>query len=117
LITIIKPRYEEILEMSLHAIENSGYSEIARRNVVLTGGTTHLTGSLEIAERVLDCSVRLGMPTKLGGLSENTSGPSFSSCAGVIIHALDQKKNELKHLKKRSSFTQKIIKNLMGTGF
>ena len=117
LITIIKPRYEEILEMSLHAIENSGYSEIAKRNVVLTGGTTHLTGSLEIAERVLDCSVRLGMPTKLGGLSENTSGPGFSSCAGVIIHSLDQKKIELKAMRKRSSFTQKIIKNLMGTGF
>ena len=48
-----------------------------KRNIILTGGTSDLPGSIEIAQRLFETNIRLGTPTKIGGLSEDIGGPSF----------------------------------------
>ena len=61
---------------------------------------------------------RLGTPTKIGGLSEDIGGPSFSSCSGVLIHCL--KKSKKNHDSITQKGTEKIgnfLKNLMGQDF
>ena len=40
LIYITRARFEEIINKANKIIEDSGYSELARRNIVLTGGTS-----------------------------------------------------------------------------
>ena len=118
LVSIIKYRYEEILEKVDEVIEKSGYSEYAKRNIILTGGTSDLPGSIEIAQRLFETNIRLGTPTKIGGLSEEIGGPSFSSCSGVLIHCL--KKSKKNHDSITQKGTEKIgnfLKNLMGQDF
>jgi len=118
LVSIIKYRYEEILEKADEVIEKSGYSEYAKRNIILTGGTAGLPGSIELAQRVFDTNVRIGLPTKIGGLSGEIGSPSFSSCSGVLIHCLKKSKKNHETISIKSS--EKIgnfFKNLMGQDF
>lgn len=102
LIRIIQPRLEEIFEMVRARLAKSGLSEMAGRRAVLTGGTSQLPGIRDLAGRILDKQVRLGRPLRISrpyqnlhnakptltGLAESTSGPAFSTTAGLLITAL-----------------------------
>ncbi len=85
---IIRPRLEETFELVRSRIEASGLDKIAGRRVVLTGGASQLQGVRELAGIVLDKQVRMGRPIRLSGLADQTAGPAFSTCAGLIAFAL-----------------------------
>ena len=102
LIRIIQPRLEEIFELVRARMEKSGFSEVAGRRVVLTGGASQMPGVRELAQRVLDKQVRLGRPLRVArpplangkaglsftGLAEATSGPAFATTAGLLVVAM-----------------------------
>ncbi len=98
---IIQPRIEEIFELVRARMEKSGFSDVAGRRVVLTGGASQLPGVRELAQRVLDKQVRLGRPLRVArpstlsgkgasftGLAESTSGPAFATTAGLLAIAM-----------------------------
>ena len=117
LISIIQPRFYEILSYAKNCIEQSGYYDIAKRNTVITGGGSELTGSVEFSERVLDSRVHIGRPFNINGLNEQISGPVFSSCAGMLIHSILTKRKEVNVQSKEQNFAYKIIQKIMGSGF
>ncbi len=103
LIRIIQPRLDEIFEMARARLEKSGFTDVAGRRVVLTGGSSQLPGIRDVAQRVLDKQVRLGRPLRISrpyvaatrngahaftGLAEATSGPAFSTTAGLLAIAM-----------------------------
>ncbi|MFA5041220.1 MAG: cell division protein FtsA [Bdellovibrionales bacterium] len=103
LIRIIQPRMEEIFELVRARMDKSGFNDAAGRRVVLTGGASQLPGARELAQRMLDKQVRLGRPLRvtrsaafsgrtaasaMTGLSESTSGPAFSTAAGLLAIAM-----------------------------
>lgn len=81
---IIRPRLEETFELVQRMIEANPKARIASRGAVLTGGASQLSGSKELAGRILDKQMRLGRPTKLTGLADVTRGPAFSTAAGLL---------------------------------
>lgn len=87
---IIQPRLEETFELVRSRLEASGFDKVAGRRVVLTGGASQLQGVRELAALVLDKQVRMGRPIRLAGLSDQTGGPAFSTCAGLVTYALNQ---------------------------
>lgn len=84
---IIQPRLEETFELVRDRLEASGFSRLAGRRVVLTGGASQMNGARELASRMLDKQVRVGQPIRLTGLAEATGGPAFSTCAGLLTYA------------------------------
>ncbi|SFP04769.1 cell division protein FtsA [Salibacterium halotolerans] len=62
---VIEPRMEEILELVDDEIYKLGYSDLPG-GCVLTGGTTMIPGSLELARDVLRLSVRTAVPDYIG---------------------------------------------------
>jgi cell division protein FtsA len=104
LIRIIQPRLEEIFEIIRARLAKSGMGDVAGRRAVLTGGTSQLPGIRDLAARILDKQVRLGRPLRISrpyqtqrgpaagpsltGLAEATSGPAFSTTAGLLISAM-----------------------------
>ena len=82
---IIQPRCEEMLEMIRNEIEKSGFESSIGRRVVLTGGTSQLEGFRQLAEMVLDKSVRVAKPTGLDGLTSMSGVPQFSTVSGLIL--------------------------------
>ncbi len=87
---IIQPRCEELLEMVRDRIEQSGFETAIGRRVVLTGGTSQLAGLRQLAEVVLDKSVRLAKPQHVGGLTDLSGGPQFATSAGLVLYGSRQ---------------------------
>jgi cell division protein FtsA len=85
---IVAPRLEETFEMVRQRLEASGFDRVAGRRVVLTGGASQLQGARELAAMVLDKQVRMGKPVRLQGLADQTGGPAFAACAGLVAFAL-----------------------------
>jgi cell division protein FtsA len=90
LVQIIQPRLEETFEFVRDMLEVSGYSQIAGRRVVITGGASQLEGIRDLAELVLDKQVRLGRPKTIKGLPESVSGPAFATTAGLLRYAINE---------------------------
>jgi len=87
LVGIIRPRVEEIIEIARERLVKAGYDQLAGR-IVLTGGTSQLTGITEMASRAFSQHVRTAQPKPIDGLAEAVSGPGFSSAAGLLQYAV-----------------------------
>ncbi len=84
---IIQPRIEEILELVRARLDHSGFSEMAGKRLVITGGASQLNGVRELAQRILGKQVRLGSPPVLAGLPDMAQSAPFSTCPGLISYA------------------------------
>jgi len=83
---IIEPRMEEILNMASKEVVRSGFEDLLAAGVVLTGGTSLLTGINELAEQIFDMPVRSGIPSGMGGLSDVVNSPAYATGVGLIIY-------------------------------
>ena len=92
---IIEPRAEEILQMVLSELNDSGYASDMISYVVLTGGTASLEGIVELAEEVFQVPVRRGIPSGVEGLSEIVKNPVHATGAGLLLFAAKQQQGRL----------------------
>ena len=83
---IIRPRMEEILEITRDRLRHSGFAPRIGKRIVFTGGASQLTGLSEVARRILGRHVRLGRPLGVQGLPEAAKGPAFSAAVGLLIY-------------------------------
>jgi cell division protein FtsA len=86
LVRIIKPRVEEILEMTRDRLAASPFAAEARGRVVLTGGACQLTGLTELAAQILGRPVRVGRPLGISRLPEEAKGPAFAAATGLLVY-------------------------------
>ena len=92
---IIKPRVEEILEVSRDRLRASGRFAETGRRAVLTGGASQLPGLGELAERILGCPIRFGRPIGVAGLPEAARGPGFAATVGLLAYPQAARENQL----------------------
>ena len=92
---IIEPRAEEIFQMVLSEINDSGPDTDMVSYVVLTGGTASLEGIVELAEEVFQVPVRRGIPSGIEGLSEIVKSPVHATGAGLLLFAAKQYQGRL----------------------
>jgi cell division protein FtsA len=85
---IIEPRVEEIFTLVAQEISGSGYKHLLSTGLVLTGGSSLLEGSPELAEFILDLPVRRGAPQGIGGLLDVVSSPIYSTAVGLLQYGL-----------------------------
>lgn len=90
LLNIIQPRVEEIFYHIKKCLHKNGMLNHAGRRVILTGGACQLTGISSIATEMLGKQVRIARPLKLNGLSDSSSTPGFSTCAGLLEFAFEE---------------------------
>src|SRR6202521_3712810 len=69
LANIVRHRAEEIFEMVRDRLADSPFAAEPKARVVLSGGASQLTGTLELATRVLNRPVRIGRPLGFSRLS------------------------------------------------
>jgi cell division protein FtsA len=87
---ILSPRVEEMFDMVRREIRRAGYDGMLVAGGVLTGGTSLLPGMSDVAEQVLNLSVRLGRPLGVGGLRDIVQNPMYSTAVGLIVHSVSQ---------------------------
>jgi cell division protein FtsA len=83
---IIRPRTEEIFEMIRDRLAASPFAAEPRGRVILTGGSSLLTGMTEVASRVLGRPVALGRPLGISGLPDVAKSPAFAVAAGLLVY-------------------------------
>jgi len=91
LVGIIKPRVDEILEMTARRIDSSRYGNIGG-NIVITGGGSQLGGLKELVSYSFSKQVRQGLPVTIEGMAESTKGVPFSTCTGMLLLTLQKYK-------------------------
>ncbi|MCE2516852.1 MAG: cell division protein FtsA [Alphaproteobacteria bacterium] len=84
---IIRPRVEEIFELLMKRLEQSGFATAAGQRVILVGGASQLAGMTEYVSTIFGRSVRVGKPIGIIGMADATRGPAFSAAAGLLRYA------------------------------
>ncbi len=84
---ILQPRAEELLLLIRDDLFKHGFEEPLRGGIVLTGGGCELDGLLEMTEEVFDSGVRYGVPQGFSGLPEELRSPTWTTAAGLLVHA------------------------------
>ena len=81
----VQNRYEEIFEMVQAELRRSGFEELVRAGLVLTGGAARMEGVAELAEEMLHMPVRIGVPQYVTGLGEVISNPVHATGVGLLL--------------------------------
>ncbi len=81
---IIQPRMEEIFELIDMEIKKNGFEEKAAAGVVLTGGSSLLAGTEQLAEEILQVPVRIGIPRNVTGMIDVIISPKYSTAVGLV---------------------------------
>jgi cell division protein FtsA len=82
---IIQARLTEIFEEVQKRLQASGYDGVAGRRAVLTGGACQLTGTRELAARILGKQIRVGRPQAFPGLAAANAGPDYATAIGLLM--------------------------------
>jgi cell division protein FtsA len=93
LISVIRPRLEEIFELIKDRLETAGLGRAGGTRVVLTGGASQLGGVRELAAHMLERNVRLGRPGGMIGLPDSASAPNFATLVGLLAFATGDGQN------------------------
>ena len=83
---IIEARVEEIVKIIEAEMFRSGYFESLHGGVVMTGGVSLLPGIRELAEKLFDLPVRIGVPYHFGGLGDVVKNPIYATATGLLLH-------------------------------
>ncbi len=88
LANIIEARMEEIFYLVLQEVRRSGYDGLLPAGVVVTGGSSLIPGSRQLAAQVMGLPARIAKPQNLIGLTDQLDSPAFSTSVGLLQWAL-----------------------------
>jgi cell division protein FtsA len=87
LAAVIEPRLDELFHLILDVLKKSGYENMISSGFVFTGGTVHLNGFLDLANKVLRKNCRIGIPQYHNALKDVVQDPKYASCLGILQNA------------------------------
>ena len=90
LASIIEPRLEEILSLTMQEMKKSNYFDLLATGIVLTGGGSLMEGVAELTEKIFDVPVRVGKSQGINGLDERATSPIYATGVGLILYGWEQ---------------------------
>lgn len=88
LISVIKPRVNEIINSIKDQIIESDYSNIITNKIVITGGSSQMDGLIDIASKIIDKKGRLAKATAIKGIPENMRNSSFTTVNSLLNYSI-----------------------------
>jgi len=86
---IIEPRYEELMLLVQAELRRSGYEGLITAGIILTGGSSKVTGLVDLAEEIFHMPVRLGIPQHVMGLTDVVQNPIHATGVGLLLYGRD----------------------------
>ena len=86
---IIEPRVTELFSLINGQITDNDFKKSLGAGIVLTGGSSLLTGLRELAEQVFDLPARIGHPSAVDGLVEVVHHPKYATGVGLLFPESD----------------------------
>ena len=90
---IMKPRYEEILEIIRDYIFDDMFARVSIKSIVITGGASKVFGILNLSERIFNRKIRIGNVSDKQSFFYNK--PEFSTLIGLM--KLSQNENSYQY--------------------
>ncbi len=84
---IIRARVEEIIKLILLELPNSEYENLVPAGLVLTGGTSNLSGIAALGREILRLPVRVGAPSNISGITDILCDPAYATSVGLLLWA------------------------------
>ena len=84
---ILEARAEELFTLVQQELAKVGMTRALSSGAVLSGGGALLDGMCDVAERILECPVRLGLPTGLMDFPEDLDTPDWTVAAGLAMYS------------------------------
>ena len=90
---VVEARAEELFDLILTSIKDSGYAGLLPAGIVITGGGSQLRHLTDVAERTLGVPARVGQPRNLVGLVDRLQSPAYATGVGLLRWALSEYHN------------------------
>ena len=103
---IIEPRMEEIFYLAKREIMDNSNANFLAAGAVITGGSVSMKGTVELAEKILEMPVRLGIPMNIGGLQDIISSPVYSTGVGLVQYSASNPENKKIRIRDDNTFKQ-----------
>ncbi len=87
LTSVMQKELELLFSTVAKRLDASGFSGVAGKRVVLTGGVAGCEGVSDLANKVLGRRVRIGKPQLVGGLPQAAQAPGFASLVGLLLYS------------------------------
>jgi cell division protein FtsA len=81
---VIHERMDELLRLILREVTNAGLSSAPPGGLVLTGGSSKLSGLEELASNIWPGPVRIGVPTASAWVPHDLEDPAFATVLGLL---------------------------------
>ncbi len=91
---VCEPRYEELFRLIKAEIDHSGFRESMPAGIVLTGGGSKIVGAAELAEKVFQLPVRIGVPEHVTGLIDIVRNPCYATGVGLLLYGHEQQQQD-----------------------
>jgi cell division protein FtsA len=88
---IIKARVEEILRLIILELPRSEYEALIPAGLVLTGGSSNLSGIDMLGRDILRLPVRIGIPINVTGIADMLHNPAFATSVGLLLWGMKPK--------------------------
>jgi cell division protein FtsA len=82
---IIRARVEEIMKLIVLEMPNSDYETLVPAGLVLTGGSSNLSGLSTLGRDLLHLPVRIGTPMDVTGISDVLHDPAYATSVGLLL--------------------------------
>ena len=93
---IIEARAEELFRFVRAELQRVGMDRALMGGVFLTGAAARLPDLCDVAERVLQCQARFGLPFGIQDWPESMNDPEWSTAAGLAMYSAKLKAQEQK---------------------
>jgi cell division protein FtsA len=102
---VIEPRVEEIYQLVMQVIRDSGYEEVLSSGIVITGGSSVMPGMVELGEDIFLKPVRRGIPQYSAALADMVAQPRAATVMGLLEEARMARMRGYKVAQKNGSMT------------
>ena len=88
---ILKARVEEIIRLILLELPRSEYEALVPAGLVLTGGSSNLSGIDALGRDILKLPVRVGTPINIYGITDILYNPAYATSVGLLLWGMKPK--------------------------
>jgi len=82
---IIKVRVEEIVRLIMLELPRSEYEALIPAGLVLTGGSSNLSGIDALSRDIIQLPARVGTPAEIYGITDILHNPAYATSVGLLL--------------------------------
>ncbi len=103
---VIKARIEEVIRLILLELPRNEHEALVPAGLVLTGGSSNLTGIAALGREIMRLPVRVGAPAEMYGITDTLCDPAYATSVGLLLWGV---KNRGKQARRSPGFMRKFI--------